>query len=233
MVLGTLASVGLGLLGQKKAGDAQGAANAANEAARLRGRKDLVRGRSQLNRNDRTAIGYLLQALETAGEGEARASEEVARGTRAAGRRILDTRRQRLGSLAASMQSRGLTSSTVLDQARTGVHRATSRDLIDLEGSAANARASLARASGAQKMGALGALAGMFERRGGRLYNISKDLAENSTGIKHVAKPGIAEGYGNLAGLLTDPLNSLSSGWFGKKDQGGGAGDSNLTLGGR
>lgn len=202
MALGALAGIGLSLFGASQQGKAQDKANRANLAGLQRGKDALAGGRDAYMRQSGLGLAYYLDALEEAGRSEAKAAGEITRGTSAAARGIMDQDSQALGALGGSLASRGLTSSTLADQARTGIRRGTARSLTDLQGSSAMARAQLARGAGASKMAALGQLGGFEERRAGTLFDYGRQLSQLETGVQHVADPGIASSYGQLGGLL-------------------------------
>jgi hypothetical protein len=213
--LGSLVGIGASLYGGKRAGDEQEKANRANIAAKNAARGEIIGGRDAYMRQSSLGLAHYLDALEEAGVGEARAAGEITRGTSAAARGIMDQNRQGMGALAGNFAQKGLFGSTLLDQARMGQQRSTSRALTDLEGSSAMARAQLARSSSQSRMGALGQLGAFEERRGGMLYQAGQSLADLEAGVQHVVDPNISSMYGQIGGLAAGGLDDLWGSLFG------------------
>jgi hypothetical protein len=218
MVLGALAGIGASLYGASRAKKAQDKANRGNIAAKNAARGEIIGGRDAYMRQSSLGLAHYLDALEEAGVGEAKAAGEITRGTSKAARGIMDQDAEGMAAVGGNFANRGLFGSSLLDQARTGVRRATGRSLIDLEGSSAMARAQLARSSSQSKMGALSQLGGFEERRAGTLFDTGRYLADLEAGVQHQVDPNIASGYGQLAGLLSQPLDDLWGNMFGEDE---------------
>ena len=214
--LGTLAGIGGALIGGSQAKKAADRANRGNIAAKNAARGEIIGGRDAYMRQAGLSLANYLDMLKEAGTGEAKAAGEVTRGTSQAARGIMDQQRQTLAGLGGQFASQGLYGSSLLNQAQMGVQRSGQQSLADLYGSSAMNRAQLARDSSASKMNALGQLGAFNERRAGTLYDSGKQLANLEAGVQHVVDPNAGNMWGQVAGLLSEPLNSLFS--FGNKD---------------
>ena len=137
------------------------------KAAQVQDRRfDVARGLQWQNINDTRrgfagAEGLLRQGLGATQAGFGQAFGHLSRAGVSGRQSVLDQQRQGLGAISAGLASRGLGSTTVLQNAQRGMYSDTSRRLAEIDENIGSMLANLAVGRGSAMSAGLGGLAGM------------------------------------------------------------------------